>query len=727
MSAQRPRRLLRVSKACDFCHKRRIKCQENPAGGNRCQNCAEFDIPCTYARPSRRGRGSPPPPGHSDVGVFPSRPDGQLYGHSHHQRTMSGDDMPTRSSHVSAHGDGNTGSSTDEGDCAVPTEPLSPTWQAFAHTVTPALKRLFAIYHETVYPIFPFFDPVRVERRLEMLEHVRSRAFFCSVMAACALASARARDGALSTDGSSAAPASTSTAGTPGSSRSGCTTTSAVDLPAAVFLAAAEEALPHDMLQCQDFDYLRGCALLAIASIQDAKIASMHKYIGLYFTLMAVNQWHDEANWPARLHAAEIEERRRLYWSIYTLDVYSSIIWDGCIHFQESHARVAYPTGQSELPPWSGLSPASPPLPASASAPAPSWMVGWNFTTDLYRVLEHNLSRLRSRSSRFALAVDGDTDHVTGDTAATSTSMSTSTSPKRRPFRASSSQDRVAAMYATLPAVFKQLQPATGEPARDVYGFQAANIQATLGLLQMVHLSLDADAASLEQRCAVVHDVLQIFHRVPTSYLRAISTPFIYHIGGIGAILGSVMEGLLSEASCCLIRELLLSMAGLLESLEAFLHRSAGAGQRLRNLVARLEAYVASQRLPPSLSTENGPGNGPGNGRRPRRLSISSVALDHRQQDLLPTPPPVQTLAPLMSVPMVVNTSPGPASGPTAVVSIPVNSPTAVYHQNNAGSWVPSAAAPSLPPDLNQQFQLPDEILQDWTWPFAASNSYLSF
>jgi hypothetical protein len=44
---------------------------------------------------------------------------------------------------------------------------------------------------------FSFFDPVRLERRLAMLEHTRNRGFFCSLMAACALSSARIRDGAL--------------------------------------------------------------------------------------------------------------------------------------------------------------------------------------------------------------------------------------------------------------------------------------------------------------------------------------------------------------------------------------------------------------------------------------------------------------------------------------------------------------------------------------------------
>lgn len=108
-------------------------------------------------------------------------------------------------------------------------------------------------------------------------------------MAACALASARLRDGAL------------------GSQQDGL-----LRMPPEAFFAAAEEALPKDLLQCQDFDYLRGYALLALASIQDAKIGAMQMYIGHYFTILSINQWHDESNWPTGLQPVEIEERRRL-------------------------------------------------------------------------------------------------------------------------------------------------------------------------------------------------------------------------------------------------------------------------------------------------------------------------------------------------------------------------------------------------------------------------------
>lgn len=317
------------------------------------------------------------------------------------------------------------------------------------------------------------------------------------------------------------------------------------------------------------------------------------------------------------------------YWSFYTLDICSSIVWDGCIHFQESHAKVEYPTGRN----WNETESADP-------LERTHWIVGWNFTTDLYRILEHNLSRLRTRSSRFYL--------MAGDTVST-------------PALNMSSQDYVSELYMALPPIFKQLQPCTHDPAQDIYGFQAANIQATMALLQMVSLSLEADPDA-ERKCSVVSDILATFHQVPKPYLRAISAPLIYHIGGIGTILGSVMEGPLSESSCCVVRDLLLSMAELLESLEACLHRSGGAAQRLRSLVTRIEEYMGS-----------------------RGGARTTQAQQH----------------------------PADISG-----SVSREDPS-----NNSSR--DDAVLPG--PDLSAQFQLPDELLQDWTWPFAMSNTYLSF
>jgi hypothetical protein len=118
-------------------------------------------------------------------------------------------------------------------------------------------------------------------------------------MAACALASARVRDGAVIS-----------------SKRDQTQMAELLAIPAETFYAAAEEALPRDLLQAcgktREFEFLRACGLLAIASIQEGRIDAMQKHIGYYFTTVAIQNGHDEQFWPQDLDRVELEERRRL-------------------------------------------------------------------------------------------------------------------------------------------------------------------------------------------------------------------------------------------------------------------------------------------------------------------------------------------------------------------------------------------------------------------------------
>jgi len=52
----------RITRACDYCHKRSIRCIN--ASGSQCQNCVEFDQPCTFERAAKR-RGVKPKSGAS--------------------------------------------------------------------------------------------------------------------------------------------------------------------------------------------------------------------------------------------------------------------------------------------------------------------------------------------------------------------------------------------------------------------------------------------------------------------------------------------------------------------------------------------------------------------------------------------------------------------------------------------------------------------------------------
>jgi hypothetical protein len=50
-----PRKVRRISRACDYCHHRSVRCKASSEGdGSRCQNCVDFEQPCTYDRPVKR-------------------------------------------------------------------------------------------------------------------------------------------------------------------------------------------------------------------------------------------------------------------------------------------------------------------------------------------------------------------------------------------------------------------------------------------------------------------------------------------------------------------------------------------------------------------------------------------------------------------------------------------------------------------------------------------------
>lgn len=50
----RPRKFRRVTRACDYCHKRSIKCRASDDVPESCQNCLDFAVACTYDRPAKK-------------------------------------------------------------------------------------------------------------------------------------------------------------------------------------------------------------------------------------------------------------------------------------------------------------------------------------------------------------------------------------------------------------------------------------------------------------------------------------------------------------------------------------------------------------------------------------------------------------------------------------------------------------------------------------------------
>lgn len=347
-------------------------------------------------------------------------------------------------------------------------------------------------------------------------------------------------------------------------------------------------------------------------------------------------------------------------------------MWNGSVHAYGANARVHYPTEVVDelITPLATL---------PSPQPTTSWLRGWNFTTDLYLTLEHASNRLRARHARSDDRID--IAAVFGVPASSSSSTAVLAS--------------ITAHYAALPAHFKMFAPPTGDRVRDIFGFQAANIQATLLLLRMLFLRGDDDRRAppdVQLKCNVAAELLAVFQTIPTAYLCGISTPLIYHLAGIGMILGSVMEGPLSEAGYQKVKGMLLSIADLLESLESGLSRAADISKGLRAQVKRIDEYMHVQRQSVGRSYVQ---------QQPNHVSSVDAAG-------VPEPqfPALNRNADMNTVGV------GDDDGGTQV----------------AGTQGASAEAEGeFLHDWLGEFQLPPELLEDWPWPFNLQPESWSF
>ncbi|KAK1085196.1 hypothetical protein LTR33_002241 [Friedmanniomyces endolithicus] len=574
-SSSKPKKLQRISQACDRCHRRSIRCRPSTENAQQqCQNCYDFGVDCTYNRPSRRRR-NPSQAHASPPNVLAQRPGLTVV------PTTSTENANREDSNPSSNGTGTVtstetsslmqGASTrhDTGSShgKVPTDGQPDVmgalaairegsrddlhdlaWRSFALASLGTIEWYIEVYIEIVYPIFPLFHVPSLREKLRQRLHLTDRGFFASVMAACALAAARVRDGATSDHRH---------------------LTDSPEKASEIFFAAAQDAIGKDFSKAHGLGSMRACGLLAVTAIQYGQIRTMHEYLGKYMTLRAMQQCHDERFWPPGVSIIEREERRRIYWSMYTFDIYTAVVFDGLMWSQETHSNVCYPVEVNDED-----------LLAEPASPTDddNWLRGWNFTTDLYRMLEHSMMRMRrskamhnGRSSVTRLLLPSDMPDA-------------------------QLMDNVLGAYYELPARFRVVNaPATGDRRQTLFGFQAALIQTTLQLVRMTLFSTVTNH-DVDSKCYVAEQVLTTFHSIAPQYLRAISTPLVHHLDRIGRILASVMEGLLCEQSYQRVRNLLVSMADLLQGLESGLQPTAGASQDLRAQIEKIDRYTDGQR-----------------------------------------------------------------------------------------------------------------------------------
>ncbi|ROT42010.1 hypothetical protein SODALDRAFT_5197 [Sodiomyces alkalinus F11] len=476
----------RITKACDFCHRRGRKCKLPPgvdqtsssstpglpSGHITCLTCVEHGATCTWTRvAAKRGVKSKSSP---------------------------------------------HGSSSRGGTAASPTTPSTPAVagddKAWAYTEArhgdPDLVRgLLRIFFDTVYPIFPFFAESLLLAEWDRCRLSSSRASFACLMAVCATSSCHVRDGAVFTLGLSV----------PVEPRH-----------RQAYLEDARRAVPRHVPAADCFPYLQTLATLSLAAIQIGDAPLLHQSLGLYHLVVAQHNFHNESRWPPDLDPVERHVRRQFFWSMYRLEVHTALIMGHVVRCPEMQAAVAYPS----MPPGldGSLSTLSTAAAATAAAAAVSgvsgssfprggWLIGWNYITDLYRVLEHVIVRFRAR--KIAAVDRGSLYGGYGSIAPPVDELLT----------------RVLAQRDALPAYLARAQPPSHDIESNLCGFQVANIACTIQLLRMT--SFSCQDVKFRDACRAATELIEDMSQTPVDYLRAIGSPMLQELAGVGHMLTS--------------------------------------------------------------------------------------------------------------------------------------------------------------------------------------------
>ena len=174
-----------------------------------------------------------------------------------------------------------------------------------------------------------------------------------------------------------------------------------------------------------------------------------------------------------------------------------------------------------------------------------SYVTGWNFAIDLYKVIEYLIDRSRARKVQNGVRSASPLDTIIDQS---------HPEPSAR-----SLLEMMETMHDRLPSVFKSVRPMSGNDEVDCFGFQckqasgqqfelivsAANIILTLQTLRMVLAGLEE--SSVEQRCAIAGHLLDALATIPTSYIAAISATMV----GFFILLGTTANETASPSCKC--------------------------------------------------------------------------------------------------------------------------------------------------------------------------------
>jgi hypothetical protein len=232
------------------------------------------------------------------------------------------------------------------------------------------------------------------------------------------------------------------------------------DLNPKSYFDEALRSLPKEVGDFNEFESLQAVGLACLTAVHYSDGPLLHQVLGLYHAVVAEQGFCDEKGWPRDLTDIQREERRRLFWHMYRLEVHTSLVSGHVVRCPELQSFVAYPTIQDND--FTRL-----------DKGAFEWISG-NFVTDLYRGIEHVISQFKYRRASANM-----------DRRCLSTSFVLDYDPQEKIL------DPPAAARRDLPDRFMKAMPVSSDVRRNRCGYQTANIACTYQVSTALHTSRD--------------------------------------------------------------------------------------------------------------------------------------------------------------------------------------------------------------------------------------------
>ncbi|KIH90458.1 hypothetical protein SPBR_00552 [Sporothrix brasiliensis 5110] len=269
-----------------------------------------------------------------------------------------------------------------------------------------------------------------------------------------------------------------------------------------VYLQEAMSSVDLSLAVQKQTEELQAVALLCVTGLEKGDAALLQQYLGLYHATVANQSLYDENRWPPSMHDMEKEQRRRLYWYMYRLEVHTALVMGHPVRCPELESLVAYP----QIPDFDRFGGNyGDGTEAINDNGEVEWLTGWNFVTDLYRGLEHLLAKFRPRrlSTHHSRIGPGST---------LPTMFLIDFDPESKilmPLKAALNK---------LPIRFKHAQPLSSNVSLNRCGFQATNIVCTYQLVRIMVYAFSK--ATFSQACRTAIDLVEDMASIPMDYLK---------------------------------------------------------------------------------------------------------------------------------------------------------------------------------------------------------------